>query len=119
MTTTATTTMATLRRALEASDGVALAALYADDAEVRFVDRAHPPSHPLVLSGRAAIAAHWEDVCGRDMTHRVADELETADRLAFTEDCGYPDGTRVLCATVAHLRGGAIVRQVVVQAWDE
>ena len=41
------------------------------------------------------------------------------DAVAFTEACRYPDGTNVLCATVLELADGRIVRQVVVQAWDE
>lgn len=86
---TPTRTVDALSRALEASDARALVDLYADDAQVRLVDRRNTPRTPLVLSGRAAIAAH------------------------------YADGTGVLCATLAELRDGKIVRQTVVQAWDE
>lgn len=119
MTTSTASIMPAIRAALEGCDGEALAALYAPDAEMRTVDRTHPPSDPLVLRGREAIAAHWADVCGRDMTHSVENEVEATDRVAFTEACRYGDGTRVLCATVAHVAGGLITRQTVVQAWDE
>jgi hypothetical protein len=39
--------------------------------------------------------------------------------MVFTQDCTYPDGTRVFCIAVLELRDGLIERQTVVQAWDE
>jgi hypothetical protein len=53
------------------------------------------------------------------MTHEVQTPVVADDAVAFTEACCYPDGTNVLGATVLELAGGRIVRQVVVQAWDE
>jgi len=50
----------------------------------------------------------------------VRDEVRGQDRIAHTVHCRYPDGTRVLCATVADLDGsGLITHQTIVQAWDE
>ena len=117
--TTTTRTVDALGRALESSDAAALTGLYADDAEVRVVDRRNTPKNPLVLKGKEAIEAHWTDVCGRDMTHAVSDQIEADGRLALTETCRYSDGTQVICATVADVADGRITRQVVVQAWDE
>jgi hypothetical protein len=53
------------------------------------------------------------------MTHEVRTPVVADDAVAFMEACRYPDGTNVLCASVVELAGGRIVRQVVVQAWDE
>jgi ketosteroid isomerase-like protein len=108
-----------LRRAIEERDAAAQLALYAADAEVRLVDRIYTPRSPRVLRGRDEIRAWLEDVCARDMRHRVETPVVADDALAFTESCVYPDGTNVLCATVLELRGGLVVRQVAVQAWDE
>ena len=72
-----------------------------------------------VLRGREEIAAWVEDVCARDMTHRIEQPVLAGDRAAFVEACRYADGTNVLCATVLEVAGGRIVRQTAVQAWDE
>lgn len=111
--------MDALRRGMEGRDAALLADLYANDAELRVVDKTHPPSAPLELRGRAAIAKMLNDVCSREMTHRIEQTVVGADRLAFTEACAYPDGVRVLCSSVVELRDGTIARQVNVQAWDE
>jgi ketosteroid isomerase-like protein len=63
--------LAALRRAVEERDAAAQAANYAQDAVIEAVDHEHPPSRPRVISGRDAIAAHYAEVCARDMTHRV------------------------------------------------
>ena len=108
----------TLRRAREQRDADLLLSLYADDTEVRVVDRNTPPGSPRVLRGEEA-AEYWRDVCGRDMTHRVENEVIGAERVAFNEACEYPDGTKVLAAETLDVRDGKIVREVIVQAWDE
>jgi ketosteroid isomerase-like protein len=108
-----------LRRAIEESDFDALIGLYADDAELRVVNKNSTPSSPLELHGKAEISEMLRDVCGRAMTHRVEDEVVGENRVAFNEACEYPDGTRVLGATTMELRDGKIARQVNVEAWDE
>jgi len=109
----------TLRRATEQRNAELLVSLYADDAELRVVDRNRTPSSPLVLRGKQAIADFLKDICERDMTHRIEQQVVGDNHLAFLEACKYPDGCHVLCASVVDLRGGKIVRQVCVQAWDE
>jgi len=118
-TTTTPFDLAALARAIEGRDAAGQLALYAPDAEVHLVDRITTPGRPRVLRGHAEIAGWIEDVCGRDMTHRVEREVLAPDRAAFAEACRYPDGTNVLCMTVLELEGGRIVRQLAVQAWDE
>ena len=110
---------AAIKKAIEGRDGEMLASFYADDAVVRIIDRNNPPSKPHEIRGREAIAAFWGDICGRAMTLKVDATVAEGDRLAFTQACAYPDGTRVFCAAVLDLSGGRVVRQTVVQAWDE
>jgi ketosteroid isomerase-like protein len=110
---------ATMKRALETSDADSLVALYAEDAEMEIVDRNRPPSAPMRLIGRPAIEAFWRDVCGRDMTHQVGDDVVGAVRAAFVERCTYPDGCHVVSAMTLELRDGRIRRHLTVQAWDE
>ena len=108
-----------LRRAEEQRDLDAMLDLYADDAEMRIVNHATPPSAPQVLRGKEEIAESLRDVFSREMTHRIEQEVIGKDRVAFNVACEYPDGTRVLAAETLELREGKIVRQVEVVAWDE
>ena len=111
-------TIAGLKRAIEGRKASALAGLYADDAIVQVIDRDNPPSNPRILEGKSAISSYFEDVCGRDMTHKVEAGVALGNRVAFTQSCAYPDGTKVFCSAMINLKGGKISRQVVVQAWD-
>jgi ketosteroid isomerase-like protein len=108
-----------LRRAEEQRDLDAMLNLYAEDAEVRIVNRNTPPSSPFVLRGKEQIAEYLRDVFGREMTHTIENEVVGEDRLAFNVACEYPDGTRVLASENMQLRDGKVIRQVEVVAWDE
>ncbi|MER7706282.1 nuclear transport factor 2 family protein [Kitasatospora sp. NPDC097605] len=108
-----------LREGIERADARTLLALYADDAELRVVDRKTQPSHPLVMHGRDEIGAMLDDLYGREMSHTLEQVVVQTDRLAFLESCRYPDGVRVLVSSTAELRDGRIVDQTSVQAWDE
>lgn len=108
-----------IRQAIEGRDAKVLASFYADDALLRIIDRNNPPSRPREIRGRAAISTFWDDICGRAMTHKVDTAIAEGDQLAFTQACSYPDGARVFCTAILDLREGRIVRQTVVQAWDE
>jgi hypothetical protein len=108
-----------LRRAIEGRDAETLAGLYADDAEVLTINRNSTPSTPAVLRGKEEIGEYLRDVCSREMTHRVENEVVAEDRIAFQEACEYPDGVRVLGAETLEVRDGKIVRQVNIEAWDE
>ncbi|MFF3736860.1 nuclear transport factor 2 family protein [Streptomyces sp. NPDC002566] len=109
----------TLRRGVEGNTPATLLSLYADDAELRVVDRNSQPSRPTVLHGRDEIAGMLDDVYSRDMTHRLEDCVIQGDRAAFTESCEYADGVRVLSESMLTLREGKIVGQTMIQAWDE
>jgi SnoaL-like domain len=109
----------TFTRAVQERDAATQVAMYAPDAEVTLVDRNSQPSSPRVLRGVEEVRGWIEDVCGRDMTHRVQHTVCDSTGAAFTEACRYPDGTAVTCATVLELAEGLVKRQTVVQAWDE
>ncbi|WP_133915928.1 nuclear transport factor 2 family protein [Streptomyces sp. NBC_00582] len=110
----------TLRRGVEGSTASDLLSLYADDAELRIVDRNTQPSSPRVLHGRAEIGELLEDVYSRDIkAHKLDECIVAGDRAAFTESCEYSDGVRVLAESMITLRDGKIVEQTMIQAWDE
>lgn len=113
------TVCGTLHRALEGRDLNALMSLFADDAELRVVDKGHPPSMPMEFKGKPAIEQYYRDVFGREMTHTILQEVASEGSLAYTEDCEYPDGTHVLTNSMVEIENDRIVREVDVQAWDE
>ena len=122
MSTTTTTTSFDLERfarAAEERDAGTQLSMYAPDATVTIVDKLTQPGSPHVRRTREEITQWLEDLCGRDMTHTVQHRVKDETGAAFTLACRYPDGTKVLCATVIELADDVIVRQVVVQAWDE
>jgi ketosteroid isomerase-like protein len=113
-----TVSAAELKRAIEGRDAKALAALYADDAVLRIIDQDNPPSRPRELKGRQAIAAYYDDVCGRAMSHRIDRAVSDDEAVCFSQTCTYPDGAKVACMATLEIQGGKIVRQTAVQAWD-
>ena len=119
MSTITTFDLARFTRAAEERDAATQLSMYGPDASVTIVDRINQPGSPRVLRGQDDIKDWLEDVCGRDMTHKVAHRVHGEDAAAFTLACRYPDGTQVLCATVIELDGGQISDQTTVQAWDE
>lgn len=117
-TATSAPTAETISRAYAERDAQTLASLYAEDAELRLINADHPSSAPQRLVGRPQIAAYYDDVCARDMSHQVDRALFQGDAVAFNLLCSYPDGQKVYCATMLELRNGKIIHQTTVQAWD-
>ncbi|MGI5380275.1 nuclear transport factor 2 family protein [Streptomyces sp. CA-251387] len=109
----------TLRRGIEGQTPDTLLSLYADDAELRVVNRNAQPSHPKVLHGRNEIAEMLNDVYSRDMTHKLEGCVVQGDRAAYSESCEYTDGVRVLSESMVTLRDGKISQQIMIEAWDE
>ncbi|MFD3843894.1 nuclear transport factor 2 family protein [Streptomyces sp. NPDC058642] len=112
-------TTETLRRSIEGNTATNLLSLYADDAELRVVDRNTQPSSPRVLHGRDEIGELLDDVYSRDMTHKLERCVVDGDTAAFSESCRYADGVRVLSESMITLRDGKIAEQIMIQAWDE
>jgi SnoaL-like domain len=120
MSTTTTDILETIRVATEGRDAEALGALYAPDAEVTIIDRSTPPAAPHVLHGHDEVVAYLRESCARQVSHEVRDALRGDGRLGFSTYCRYPDGTHVVCMTIADLdASGRIASQTIVQAWDE
>ena len=107
-----------LSRAVETRDSKAMRGFYTKNARMRIIDRDHPPSRPLKIIGQDAIGAYFDDVCSRTMTHKVEGGCVNVERLAYTQACAYPDGTRVFCSAMAELKDRKIDNQTIVQAWD-
>ena len=61
---------------------------------------------------------YFNDIFQRNMTHKIQDEVVGDNRMSFTEDCQYPNGTRVFTSSTLEMRNGKIVREVEVQEWD-
>ncbi len=108
-----------LRKGFETRDAALLASLYADDAEVTICNRNFPPTKPLVLRGRDAVQRMYEDMCGREMTHRLGEATVGDGSIAFAAHCRYPDGCQVVGMYQATVRGERIVRELSVDCWDE
>jgi uncharacterized protein (TIGR02246 family) len=116
-----------LQRALANQDFDALASLYAEDATLEEVSSLRPPAHPLVVQGRDAIREHLREEILRDPLSgwrrqvqqiAVVDGLETEDAIAFTEERVYAAGDKAIAQHVARKRGGRILHDRVVVAWD-
>lgn len=112
--------LAAFQRAVESGwDIAALLPLYDVDAEYITVDKDHPPSSPRVLKGRTAISGYLTEAASHGVVSRIDHAVVSEDRAALTFSCRYPEGTRVLSNAMLELKGGRIVRQTDVQAWDE
>jgi hypothetical protein len=118
-TTTTAFDLARFTRAAEERDASTQLSMYGPDATVTIVDRNTQPASPRVLSTHEQIGAWLQEMYGRDVRHSVAHTVADATGAAYTQNCRYPDGTDVLCATVLELDGDAIRRQTLVQVWDE
>jgi ketosteroid isomerase-like protein len=107
-----------LAAAIQSRDADAILGWYAPDAVLTVLDHDHPPTAPAVHRGLDEIGAYYRDVCGRNIEHEVRDAVATESGFGFAQHCRYPDGARVVCATVATLHDGQIDRQTAVQVWD-
>ena len=107
-----------MHRAFEQRDIELLMSLYADDAEVRIVNRDNPPSSPFELHGKEEIRNYLQEI-PPEITERLDQVVADDERAAITVTCQYPDGNRVLCTAMLDLHNGKIVREVAVEAWDE
>jgi len=105
-------------RAIELNDLSVLIAAYADDAEVRLTDPDTPPMAPRVLRGRAAVADWLRADTRADCSRRVVRMVDGLDRVAYSEERQYADGTHEIAASTAEVRNGRIRMQHTVLVWD-
>jgi hypothetical protein len=106
-----------LKRAWEAKDVDGILAFYADDAEMRRVNKNLPPKSPEVID-KGTYALRLRDIASRDLTTRVPTALAGGDAAALSFHCRYGDGTEVMSNLVLDVRDGKIVRHLEVEAWD-
>jgi ketosteroid isomerase-like protein len=109
---------AAFKEAFEGKDLDRWVPFYADDAEWTEYRHLSPPRAPNRMIGKQQIAEFLARVCGADFGVSVADEVVTADRVAFSVDCVFPDGNRIFEHVITHIEDGKMVRQVDVEAWD-
>jgi hypothetical protein len=119
MSTVTTFDLARFTRAAEERDAATQLSMYGSGATVTIVDQVTQPGSPRVLRTHDEIKGWLEELCGRDMTHAVEQRVSDESGAAFTLACRYPDGTKVLCATVIGIDNGQIADQTIVQVWDE
>jgi hypothetical protein len=101
-----------------APDPGAWAAFYADDAEWIEYRYSAPPGAPHRMEGRERIRAVLEQVIAAGLRVELSDEILADGRAAFRADVELPDGRRIVEHTMIWTAGGAITRQVDVEAWD-
>ena len=111
-------TIAGIRRAVETRDAKSLKALYAANAVLTIIDMDNPPSKPRTIKGVEDIGNFLDDVYSRNMKHTLDQGVVDGKHLAFIEGCSYPEGTNVIASTMAELGPNGIVKQTIVQAWD-
>jgi len=120
MTTATKFDFAAFRRALERVDSKGLAEMFAEDAEWTEIDRRTPPASPAVLRGRQAITELGDHVASLNLDIRVFDEVVGDRRVAYSTECTYPDGKRVIAAATLELDDEGLVKSLrEVQAFDE
>jgi hypothetical protein len=85
-------------------------ALYADHAEVEFIDPSHPEAPLQVLRGKQAIQEWLLDMCSPEVRYQVRDTEAGHQSVHFTEECAYPDGTGLRYDCRAEIKSGQITR---------
>jgi hypothetical protein len=108
-----------IREGYRARDAARIAAAYADDAECTIVNRNNPPSHPMVIRGRAELLDMLRDICSREMTHEIVEFGVAASTLSYRVECRYPDGCKVVGIYHSTVRDGRIAREYSIDCWDE
>ncbi|WP_091411836.1 hypothetical protein [Friedmanniella luteola] len=105
-----------LSRAIRRRDCRYHLALYAADAEVEIFDRAQPGTPLRVLRGRPAIGDWLQGMSSAAVHYDVRDAVVQRDRVSYTEECRYGDGSSVAFDCDAEVRRGQIVHAAVTLA---
>ena len=102
-----------LSRAIHGRDCHYHLALYADDAEVEILDGSHADAPLQVLRGKAAIGDWLDGMSSAAVHNQVRDAVVLPDRVTYTEECCYGDGSKVVLECRADVRRGQITRATV------
>jgi hypothetical protein len=103
---------------VEIRDAKSLKALYAANAILTIIDTDNSPSELRTIKCAKDIGNFLDDVYGRDLRHTLEPGVLDRKHLAYLEGRSYPDGTHVIASTTAELGPNGIVKQTIVQAWD-
>jgi hypothetical protein len=102
-----------LKGAIQGRDPGVLLGFYAEGAELRVVNPAHPRGHDFELRGRAEVGKYLRAVGdGRARRALKSGAVYGERAIAFVEECRYPDGAKVSVETMLEIEGGLIVRQI-------
>jgi hypothetical protein len=110
MSTQTTFDLSGLSKAIQSGDCRYQLALFADDAEVKIVDGAQPTAPLGVLRGKPAIEKWLAAMSSRAAQFRVRDAIASPDRVQYTEECRYRDGSALLLECSAEVCRGQISR---------
>lgn len=110
-----------LRVSMQERDAAAMRKMYAQNARLTVMDQHDQSGRPRRIAGKAAIGEYLDEFCSRNMEHHVEQFVVSEDggHAAYLEGCRYPDGTGVTTTSMLDLRGGKILSQTCLQAWDE
>ena len=108
-----------LKDAFESRDTDAQLELYADDAQVTIADPETQAGQPRQLNGKEEIRTWLEEINSRELTHTVTQTVSGDEGIAYVESCRYPNGGKVLSATVCETEDGLITKQTSVVTWDQ
>jgi hypothetical protein len=110
MSTQTTFDLSGLSNAIQSGDCRYQLALFADDAEVKIVDKAQPTAPLGVLRGKPAIERWLDTVSSRAAQFQVRDAVASPGRVQYTEECRYGDGSELLFECSAEVCRGQISR---------
>ena len=102
-----------LRRAIHARDCRYHLALYAADAQVEILDATHSDAPLQVLHGKPAIREWLDRRSSAAVQYEMKDAVLHPDRVTYTEECRYADGSNVLFECNAQIRRGQITTATV------
>lgn len=131
-------TFETLRKALESGEGERAKSLYADDFVLVGYSQSNPPSAPLKVEGARNVERGLREVFERETERQragypapswptmpevesrtIGNEVIGDNRFSYIEECGLAGGGRVVAAVTCEVQDGVIVRETVVETWDE
>ena len=90
---------------------------YDEKAEIQIFDQDNPPDDPMIVRGKGAIRAYFEDRLQRNLSHTLEAKVVSENYIAFTEQRRYVDGMRMVASDMCEVSGGKICKQMTVQVW--
>lgn len=84
-----------------------------------FVDPDNPPATPRRVSGRPPIRDCIISTISHDLDLHVTHLVDGGDRVAFTGQSHYQDGTQAVTTSTAELRLGLITAQHTILVWEQ